>query len=91
MTIRRFAVLGAFSLAIAACGGREEDTLGNETEMQAEDLNALADEAAMEAENEALGSELPAVEAPAPEPVAEPEGESVDTAPSDVEDDVPGL
>lgn len=83
-----FALIGAASLALAACGGREEDTLGNaEENVQIEELNVLADNAAMDAETEALGNE------------AQQETNTIEintdngvtTEPSEVEDDVQGM
>jgi hypothetical protein len=84
-----FAVLGAFSLALAACGGQQDDSPDAAGEnVDAEELNALADNAAMEAENEAIGNE-----AAADEPVGDDTDEVDENAtdPSQVENDVQGM
>ena len=53
-----FALVGAASLALAACGGAIDDNLNNvDTYGTNEDLNALATDAANEAEAEALGNQ----------------------------------
>ena len=59
------ACLGAASLALAACGGQGDDTLGENVqenmEAQAENLDALATNAANEAEAEALENQADAL------------------------------
>jgi hypothetical protein len=54
-----FLIGGTASLALAACGGNNQDAVNNAELNQpaADDLNALANEAAMNAENQALGNE----------------------------------
>jgi hypothetical protein len=54
-----FLIGGAASLALAACSGNNQDAVNNAELNQpaADDLNALANEAAMNAENQALGNE----------------------------------
>ena len=85
----RFALIGAASLALAACGSREEDTLTNgEENVQVEELNALADNAAMDAETEALGNEAQQNETNTIEINTD---NGVTTEPSEVEDDVQGM
>lgn len=60
-----FAIVGAASLALAACGGQGDDALGENVqenlEAQAENLDALADNAAG-AEAEALGNQAEQLE-----------------------------
>ena len=55
-----FAIVGAASLALAACGGSGDDTLGENVqenlEAQADNLDALAENASA-AEAEALGNQ----------------------------------
>jgi hypothetical protein len=88
-----FLLVGTASLALAACGSNEADTL-NETEvqnMESEALNNLAAEAA-NAEIEALGNQAQQLEAE--NTAAANEVETVDgnaTSPSEVEDDVQGM
>ena len=87
-----FLVIGAAALALAACGRNEADTL-NEAEQnyQADELNALANDAAANAELEALGNQqqqLEAENAAAAEPPPPPENA---TNPAEVEDDVQGM
>ena len=90
-----FAVVGALSLVLAACGRNDADTL-NEAELQnyeAETLNDLATDAA-NAEMEALGNQQQQL---AQENVAEAVEEedttndALKTSPSEVEDDVQGM
>ena len=84
-----FAVLGAVSLALAACSGQQDETLDEAGEnVEAEELNALAENAAIEAENEALGNEAAAEEAVEDEADAPSENA---TDPSEVEEDVQGM
>ena len=56
-----FAITGAAALALAACSGNNDDAVNNAELNQpaADDLNALADDAAANAENAALGTEQP--------------------------------
>ena len=60
-----FAIVGAASLALAACGGQGDDALGENVqenlEAQSENLDALADNAAG-AEAEALGNQAEQLE-----------------------------
>ena len=53
-----FLIGGAAALALGACSGNNQDAVNNAELNQpaAEDLNALANEAAMNAENAALGN-----------------------------------
>jgi hypothetical protein len=85
-----FALIGAAALALAACGGREEDTLGDNVgeNLQADELNALADDAAQDAnaEMEALGNQQEQLNE---ETTNTDDG--VTTEPSEVEDDVQGM
>ena len=61
-----FAIVGAASLALAACGGQGDDALGENVqenmEAQAENLDALAANAANDAEAEALGNQADQLE-----------------------------
>ncbi len=56
-----FAMVGAASIALAGCGGQGDDALGENVqenyENAAENLDALAGNAASDAEAEALGSQ----------------------------------
>lgn len=54
-----FALVGAASLALAGCGGRDDDALNNVDAYNesSADLNALATDAANDAEAEALGNQ----------------------------------
>jgi predicted kinase len=56
-----FALVGAASIALAGCGGSGDDTLAENVqenmEGQAENLDALAGNAATDAEAEALGNQ----------------------------------
>jgi len=56
-----FALIGAASIALAGCGGQGDDTLGENVqenmEGQADNLDALAGNAATDAEAEALGNQ----------------------------------
>lgn len=60
-----FAIVGAASLALAACGGQGDDALGDNVaenlEAQSENLDALAENAAG-AEAEALGNQAEQLE-----------------------------
>ena len=61
-----FAIVGAASLALAACGGQGDDALGENVqenlEAQSENLDALAGNAANAAEAEALGNQAAQLE-----------------------------
>jgi len=54
-----FLIGGAAALALGACSGNNQDAVNNAELNQpaAEDLNALANDAAMNAQNQALGNE----------------------------------
>jgi len=56
-----FALVGAAALALAGCGGQRDDALGENVqenmEANAENLDALAANAANQAEAEALGNQ----------------------------------
>ena len=56
-----FAMVGAASIALAGCGGQGDDTLGENVqenmENAADSLDALAGNAASDAEAEALGNQ----------------------------------
>jgi hypothetical protein len=54
-----FLVAGSAALALAACSGNNEDAVNNAEINQpaAEDLNALANDAATNAEDQALGNQ----------------------------------
>lgn len=53
-----FALVGAASLALAGCGGNNDDALNNVENMDAAaNLDALSNEAANDAEAEALGNQ----------------------------------
>ena len=91
-----FAVIGAASLALVACGRNSEDQL-NESEAQnveASTLNDLAANAA-NAEVEALGTQQQQLEAentvPTDENADATSNETLKTDPSKVEDDVQGM
>jgi hypothetical protein len=84
-----FAIAGAASLALAACQGQQDDTIEGADNVDTEELNALADNAAMDAENEALGVDVNAVEEPA-ENATDESAENL-TDPAAVEDDVQGM
>lgn len=60
-----FAVLGAASLALTACGGKGDDALGENVqenyENAADNLDAMAGNAANAAEAEALGNQADAL------------------------------
>ena len=62
-----FAVVGAAALALAACGGQGDDSLGENVqenlEAQAENLEAAADNTANAAEAAALENQADALEA----------------------------
>ncbi len=66
-----FAIVGAAALALAACGGQQEDTLNADENLATENLDAMAaDTANMEVDalanqEEALNAEGAAEEAPA--------------------------
>lgn len=88
-----FLLVGTASLALAACGSRDADTL-NETEAQNVEADALNDLAAnaANAELEALGNQQQQLDTETN--VAAPVSETVDgnaTSPSQVEDDVQGM
>lgn len=89
-----FAVLAGASLALSACGGNDTDTLneaaaGNEAELNALAANAAAD---ANAELEALGNQQQQLEAEA-DNAAEAADAVADNAtdPSEVEDNVQGM
>lgn len=87
-----FLLVGTASLALAACGSNEADTL-NEAEVQnleSEALNNLAADAA-NAELEALGNQAQQLEAENTATVETPEPPANATSPSEVEDDVQGM
>ena len=94
-----FALVGATALALAACGSQNDDALGDEagTNLGNEELNALADEAAedAQAEMDALNAQQQQLEAEpvandaATEPAVTQTG--VVTEPSEVEDEPLGL
>ena len=54
-----FPIVGVASLALCACSGSNQDAVSNAEINQpaADDLNGLANEAAMNAESQALGNE----------------------------------
>lgn len=54
-----FVISGAAALALSACSGNNEDAVNNAELNQpaADDLNALANDAAANAENDALGNQ----------------------------------
>ncbi|MEO5973306.1 MAG: hypothetical protein ABIP91_08090 [Sphingomicrobium sp.] len=60
-----FALLGAASLALAACGGKGDDSLGDNVaenyDNAADNLDAMAGDAANAAEAEALGNQADAL------------------------------
>ena len=60
-----FALLGAASLALAACGGTGDDSLGENVQENydnaADNLDAMAGEAANTAEADALGNQADAL------------------------------
>ncbi len=90
-----FALVGAAALALAGCGSRDEDALEENIgeDLRANELNALADNAAQEAETEALGTQQQQLEAE-PATTTEPTNETangVTVEPSEVEDDVQGM
>lgn len=62
-----FALVGAASLALAACGGKGDDTLGEQVqenyENAAENLEAMAENTANPAESAALENQADALEA----------------------------
>ena len=55
-----FVIGGAAALALSACGSGNQDAVDNAELNQpaADDLNALANDAAMNAEDQALGNQL---------------------------------
>ena len=62
-----FAIVGAASLALAACGGQGDDALGENVndnyEAAADNLEMMADNAATEGEADALENQADALEA----------------------------
>lgn len=90
-----FALVAAATLALAACGGRDEDAVENfdaSTGAEAEQLNTLADDAANRAEAEALGVQQEQLEAEAPAAEAEPESGEADVEPTeDPDENVSGM
>ena len=90
-----FALVGAAALALAACGSAEDDALEENVgeNLQADELNALADNAAADAQAEmdALANQQEQLEAaPATSETTSPT-EDVTTEPSDVEDEPLGM
>lgn len=90
-----FALVGAAALALAACGSSDEDSFEENVgeNLEADELNALAENAAAEAQAEmdALGNQQQELEtAPANEATTSPT-EGVTTEPSDVEDEPLGM
>lgn len=69
-----FLISGAASLALCACSGNNQDAVNNAELNQpaADDLNALANEAAMNAENQVGNEQANAVNAVANENGANP-------------------
>ena len=90
----KFALVGAAALALAACGGQSDDALTDNVDAnaaQTDELNGLADNAALEAETEALGNQAQQLEA---EPVVNQSEElanGLNTEESEVEDNVQGM
>jgi len=89
-----FALLAGATLALSACGGNDTDTLNEAAAGNEAELNALAADAAADAnaEMEALGNQQQQLEAEANE-AAETADEVADNAtdPSEVEDNVQGM
>jgi hypothetical protein len=60
-----FALVGAAALALAACGGQGDDTLGDNVadnyDAAADNLDAMADNTASEAESDALENQADAL------------------------------
>ena len=86
-----FLLVGTASLALAACGSNEADTI-NEAEaanMGAEALNDLAGAAANEVE--ALGNQQQQLEAENTAATVAADPAENETSPSEVEDDVQGM
>jgi hypothetical protein len=88
-----FAFLGAASLALVACGSNESDTLNETAADNQAELNALAANAAADAnaEMEALGNQQQQLEAEANAAAETNEVNANATSPSEVEDDVQGM
>jgi hypothetical protein len=90
-----FALVGAATLALAACGGRDEDSVENldaNIGAEAEQLNSLADDAANEAEAEALGVQQEQLESEAPAAENEAESGAADVEPTeDPDENVSGM
>ena len=88
-----FALFGAAALALGACGRDDADTLNEAQEnYQAEQLNQLANNAAVDAEIEALGTQQQQLQQE--NIAAEDTTNEVDTDPTDpaeVEEDVRGM
>ena len=91
-----FAIVGAASLALAACGGQNDDSLGENAQeaMEAQDgnLDALAADAANQ-EAEALGNQAEQLRdegEQAPQPV-EADENAVEADPDDAEEPVQGM
>jgi hypothetical protein len=90
-----FAVVGAAALALAGCGRNDSDTL-NETSQenyQTDQLNQLANNAAQDAEVEALGTQQQQLqqENRAATENTTNEADADPTDPTKVEDDVQGM
>lgn len=85
-----FAVLGAASLALTACSGGEEDAVeGVDENVQIEELNALAANAAIDAQTETLENDVQPVDDTTEDTV--PAVDENVTDPSVVEEDVQGM
>lgn len=91
----KLALAATAIVALAACGRENEDVVTDNMteELQIEELNALADNAAMDAQAEmdALGNQQMELETTEPATTQPDAGQSVTTEPSDVEDDVQGM
>ena len=89
------AFAAAATLALAACGSQEQDTLPDNVDanLQADELNALAENAAMEAnaEMDALNAQQQEIEAEPVEDSVEETENGVTVEPSEVEDEPLGL
>lgn len=90
-----FALVGAATLTLAACGGRDEDSVENldaSTGAEAEQLNSLADDAANQAEAEALGVQQEQLESQAPATEDEADSGAADVEPTeDPDENVSGM
>jgi hypothetical protein len=90
-----FALVGAAALALVACGRDDADTLNDSTQQnyETDQLNQLADNAAAEAEVEALGTQAQQIEREQTRPAENATNEAAadPTDPAEVEDDVQGM